>query len=918
MNISQFSKLLIASALAVSLIACGQKTSEESIASARQFIEDGKPDSAIIELKNAVQLAPKDAAVRVLLGKMYLETGQLPGAEKELTRAQELGAKGNDIFPLLAQVYYYSDQFETAVKPLEDDELTDPSAISSTTLFQYLASLRSQTSLERLELSAINLKLSDEDLLVAKAYDAFNQRSYEQVSKLLKQLKDNKQRLAETTYLQALLSYQQGDFVGAVAGFTQVKQLVPVLNSTNFQLIEALIKNKQLDEAEKATDVLFRLNKENPLVNLYKGNIAYQKKQYEKALGHSEKAIQNGVDTVTVRMIAGVSAYKLESLEKAYVHLSRLAERSGFQNEDINRILAHVQLSLGYTQEAANTLKTIVDLNSNDVGMFSETGMKLAAIGDVGGANELLGMASQLDDSNMSTKLRAVMINIGSDENAVIEGLKELIAQDKSLDQGWMQLAMAHVRKGDEKSALDVADEWFQSEPANGKALMGVIYFVEDKAELAVSALNAALSIEPNHMGANQYLLQAYEKLKRDDELYKQAQQILSFAPSNMPALVALVSSGQRLDRRESAEALIRGITEQNKDDIEPYVAQALSARLHGETKNVIDILTNHTERLNALGFMTLGDAYLTLGQSEQALTTYQLWQKKSPNILIPRLRIIGMNELKGDNEQALKMTEEALTLFPKRAVLQMLKLNYLTKLGKMASAKDVLQEIKNQGVSEQAALLNFYEGQLALSEKNYPQAEALMASHHKNSPSFTSAMMLAKAMQGNGQVAQAQVVLEAQQAKQDKPSTRLRHSVGEFYLYNGLYQEAIKQYEKLLELEGESPASLNNFAYALLGVKQLDNARDMAQKALALSPNDPSILDTLGWIEFESGNGAEAFKHLTAAVKFAPKANVIMLHLAEVQISFGQKEQAKTLLRKLVKPTKTEATKRDALLKGI
>ena len=68
------------------------------------------------------------------------------------------------------------------------------------------------------------------------------------------------------------------------------------------------------------------------------------------------------------------------------------------------------------------------------------------------------------------------------------------------------------------------------------------------------------------------------------------------------------------------------------------------------------------------------------------------------------------MSELKGDNEQALTMTEEALTLFPKRSTLLMLKLNYLTKLGQGAAAKDVLQEINVLGDVDNNKLLGFYE----------------------------------------------------------------------------------------------------------------------------------------------------------------------------------------------------------------
>lgn len=918
MNNNKFSKLLIVSALAVSLAACGQKTPEESIASANQFIQSGKSDAAIIELKNAVKQSPEDAAVRTMLGKLYFETGQLGAAEKELTKARELGGNADDILPLLTQVYYHSDQFEMALKKLKKGELSDPQAISTNTLFQYLSSFRGQGEQGPQDFEGLKSDLLDSDKLIANAYAAFNAKDFDKTGQLLLQLKDNQQRPAEINYLQAMYSYQQKDFAAAVDHFSKVKKIVPVTNSVNFKLIEALINANRLDDAEKEAQKLYSISKEHPLINLYLSNIAYQRQQYESALGYSEKAIQNGTDSITARMIAGVSAYKLKSFEKAYVHLGNLTKRADFQNDDISRVLAHVQLNLGYTDEAADSLKSLVDLNTSDADLFSQTGMKLAALGDVGAAKELLGKASTIDETNISTKLRAAMVNIGSDEGAVIDGLKEVLSQDETLAQGWMQLAMAHVRNGDEKSALKVAEQWSEKEPANGKALKGAIFMAESKFEKAASALKEALSVEPEHMGANQYLMQAYDKLQRDEELYEQASNILKFAPNNMFALTALVNAAQRLKKNDEAESLINAISAQNKDEVAPSIALALNARLQGKVQSAIDILSGRVAQLNPMGFMLLGDAYLSLGQNDQALDTYLLWKNNYPNTLIPVLRAIGVNELKGNDENALKMTEEALTKFPDRPVLKMLQLNYLTKMGQVEAARAVLQAIKTKNDSAQGELLDFYEGQLALRDKNYPKAENLLRAHHKNSPSFTSAMMLAKAMQGNGHIAQARGILEVELAKQSNASSRSYHTVAEFYLYNGLFQEAAVIYGKLIELEGETAGTLNNLAFALQGAKKLDQAREKALKALELAPDTPSIMDTLGWIEHELGNNAEAYKHLSNAVKLAPKENGLMLHLAEVQIAIGQKDQAKALLRKLSNASKLEVAKRDKLLKGI
>ena len=913
----KFSKLIIASTLAISLVACGQKTTEESLVSANRFIQSGKTDAAIIELKNAVSQAPEDGPTRIMLAKLYFETGQLDAAEKELKKAQELNKSADEVLLLLSQVYYYSEQYDAVVN-LSDKDIKKPEVLSTVNLMRYLASLRNTSTNNRLELEEVPSNLSSRDKLLADAYSAFRAGNETLIFELLAELENREIRPIDTVYLQAMFSYQKGDYTAAAESFGKVKQLMPFPNSVSFQWIESLIKSKQFDEAEKQTDDLIKINKEQPLLNLYKANIAYEKQNYDSALSFSEKAIQNGVDSLSARIIAGVSAYKLESLEKAYVHLINATSRSNFQNDDVQRLLVHVQLSLGYSEEAAQSLKNLVDLNSQDAQLFAQTGMKLAVLGDVSSANEFLGMANKLNDENANNKFWGAMVNIGTDEKAVIEGLKTLLDKDPAVSQGWMQLAMAYVRSGDEKAALEVASRWAESEPFYGKALEGVVYFNTNNITEAIRALKEALLIEPRQMGAHQYLLQAYEKLGMNEELFAQAQQVLSFAPDNILALLAVVKVGRAADKREQAESFLKKLVDQDKSNISVYVALAMSAKLHNEFEEVKTILTPHKKQLDSLGLMLLGDAYLQLGQPDLALSTYQTWKANSPNTLTPYVRIIGLSELKGDNEEALQLTEEALKQFPRRPALLMLKVNFLTKLQQFSLAQQVIDEIKKAEGNKSDRLLAFYEGQLALSQKDYPKAEMFLTKHYKNSASFTTAMLLAKAMQGNGHVAAASEVLNFEVSKLSAPPASVLRTVAEFYLYNAMYDKAAEQYTKLMELEGETAASLNNLAYLLQQVKKLEQAREMANRAAVLAPNSPSVLDTLGWIEYDLGNFAEAYKNLNSALKLAPNSNAIMLHMAQVQISLGQISQAKALLNKLSKPTKKQQEQRRVLLNTI
>jgi len=63
---------------------------------AQQYFEEGDLRSAAVELKNALQRNPNNAAARFLLGRVHLRSGNIAAAEKELLRARDLGYQGED------------------------------------------------------------------------------------------------------------------------------------------------------------------------------------------------------------------------------------------------------------------------------------------------------------------------------------------------------------------------------------------------------------------------------------------------------------------------------------------------------------------------------------------------------------------------------------------------------------------------------------------------------------------------------------------------------------------------------------------------------------------------------------------------------------------------------------------------------
>ena len=92
-----------------------------------------------------------------------------------------------------------------------------------------------------------------------------------------------------------------------------------------------------------------------------------------------------------------------------------------------------------------------------------------------------------------------------------------------------------------------------------------------------------------------------------------------------------------------------------------------------------------------------------------------------------------------------------------------------------------------------------------------------------------------------------------------------------------------------------------HHHAYNALGYSlaerqlRLPEAKMLIQKAVQLSPDDPFIADSLGWVEFRLGNVGEAERILTAAFKAKPDAE-IAAHLGEVLWSQGRKAEATAL----------------------
>jgi tetratricopeptide (TPR) repeat protein len=100
----------------------------------------------------------------------------------------------------------------------------------------------------------------------------------------------------------------------------------------------------------------------------------------------------------------------------------------------------------------------------------------------------------------------------------------------------------------------------------------------------------------------------------------------------------------------------------------------------------------------------------------------------------------------------------------------------------------------------------------------------------------------------------------------------------------------------KLIQLKPDSAHAYNALGYSLAERgDRLPEALKLIKKAVALSPNDAYIMDSLGWVYYRMGNIQEGLNYLNLAFAARPDPE-IAAHLGEVLWVQGAKEDAKRI----------------------
>jgi tetratricopeptide (TPR) repeat protein len=117
-----------------------------------------------------------------------------------------------------------------------------------------------------------------------------------------------------------------------------------------------------------------------------------------------------------------------------------------------------------------------------------------------------------------------------------------------------------------------------------------------------------------------------------------------------------------------------------------------------------------------------------------------------------------------------------------------------------------------------------------------------------------------------------------------------------------------------LIQLKPDYAHAFNALGYTLADrTNRLDEALQLIETALKLAPEDPFIMDSMGWVHYRRGNVDQGLQYLQRAFSSRPDPE-IAAHLGEVLWVSGKRQEAQKIWREALK----ESPKNEVLLNTI
>jgi protein O-GlcNAc transferase len=265
--------------------------------------------------------------------------------------------------------------------------------------------------------------------------------------------------------------------------------------------------------------------------------------------------------------------------------------------------------------------------------------------------------------------------------------------------------------------------------------------------------------------------------------------------------------------------------------------------------------------------------------------------------------RALGLLSVKqGKVEAALPFLTAALQSDPRQPAHWCAFIEALLTLGRIGDARAVFQKGLSNGLAGAAALalktrIDHSEMlRRAIEHHNAGQlseAEQLCARILSEDSAHADGLHMAGLLACHTGRTAAGVELIGRAIRAQGNVAAFHRSLGSGLAALGQIDDAIRSFERSIELNPHDPDTHSNLAIVLHGAGQVDAALDQSRKTLQLDPAHLAAHNSIGAILLERGKHAEAISHFEAALRAGPQQPDLHNNLASALRGAGQLDRA-------------------------
>ncbi|MNJ93459.1 tetratricopeptide repeat protein [compost metagenome] len=490
-----------------------------------------------------------------------------------------------------------------------------------------------------------------------------------------------------------------------------------------------------------------------------------------------------------------------------------------------------------------------------------------------------------------------------------VEAFKMTLIYDAESPTVRMRLAAEYLKQGMVTESLAQAEEAVKLQPKNidARLLLGGLYSTLKVYPKALEQYHLVMKLQPSNTEAPLYIGALYSEQKQSDKAVKYFESLAKNTEYSTPYLAYYYIGRVRMEQPEqkyqkaAEEALKKSL--QIKPDFADSVLSlgALYTKEKKEEKTIE--LYRRFQKENTPSpkvAEVLAQIYVERDQYDMAYEQLEVLESTSDEPLNVKMKmaLILIEQKKFD--QATEKLEDVLREVPESDKIRFYLAAVYEETRQNAKAIAEFRKIPASSTyfgesTVHAAYLLKGMGQLdeaiavvskGLAErKDQPQIYAMYASLLDEKQDFKGAL---KALE--------------QGLEKFPENAQLRFYLGTIHDRLGNKGEVVSQMQRVIAIDPNHVQGLNYlaFTWAEQGL-HLEDAEQLARRALALEPKDGYVLDTLGWILFKQNKLSESIKVLEAAHKYQSTVSVIAEHLGDAYYKQALVEKAKKMYKKAV-----------------